>query len=1289
MKLNRPPGDVPELMRPGGLTNRPGRGLSLLGICLLAAVIGGPASLADAASPNTHVQRPQLAAFVAGSTPQTISFDQPPDTQVGEPVTLSASAAPGLEVSFTSNTPAVCTVLGPTVTTTTAGVCVITASQEGDATYAAAPEVARSFQVTAGQAGQTITFTPPADTTAGALVSLSASAAPDPALVVSFTSDTPQVCTVSESTVQTVAAGACVITAAQGGSATYAAAPEVARSFQVTTGQAAQTITFTRPADTMAGVPVSLSASAAPGLEVSFASSTPAVCTVSESTVQTVTSGTCTITAAQGGSADYAAATQVTQSFQVTTGEEPQTVSLTPPPEVVRAGVPVGEPVALSATATSGLPVSYTSAPPQVCMVSGSTVLTVGRGTCTITASQGGSETYQPASAGCGEIPEVASADKQGCFGVYTGGEPQAINFSQPPDTQVGVPVTLLATATSGLPVSFTSDSTRVCTVVGSTVLTAATGTCMITASQGGSKIYGPAHQVQRRFAVKLGQTITFDPPPDTPVHTQVPLTATASSKLQVSFTSGTQGVCTVSGTVTSGFTATTVTPGTCTVTATQSGNGIWAPAPDVTQSFTVTKKGQQITFDPLPSTPAHTRVPLTAKAIPSGLQVSFTSSTERVCTVSGTVTSGFTATTVTPGTCTITATQDGDDTWAAATPVRQSFTVTPPERKPQTITFTRPPDRPVDTRVPLHDPRATPSELPVTFTSNTTDVCTVADSTATAVKAGTCTITATQDGNEIWAPAPPVKRSFTVTKKGQTITFDPPKDAQVHARVPLTAKANPSGLPVSFTSSTQRVCTVSGSTATTVKPGTCTINASQSGNADYAAAPDVQRSFQVNQAGKKSQTIAFAQPSPAAVGATVALSASATSGLPVSFASSTPAMCTVSGSTATTVAPGACMITASQGGDADYGAAPDVAQSFQVNAAGKKPQTITFAPLPGTKAGEPVTLSASASSRLPVSFASSTPAVCTVSGSTATPVAAGTCTVTASQSGDASYAPAPDVAQSFQVNAAGRTVDPARHKSQTITFTPPPAAVVGEPVTLSASASSGLQVSFASNTPAVCAVSGSAVTTMAAGACAITASQGGNANYAAAGAVTRSFQVDLAGRPVNPAGHKSQTITFEPPAQPKAGDPVTLSASSSSGLPVSFTSDTPPVCTVTGSSVITMAAGACTITASQTGSTDYAAAPPETRSFQVNPASPTGTGPLVFLLAAAVLAAAGLTAGVRRLRLRSHRPPVHAPTVRAVPEPGPPGQVDVHDTGPTGTRTVRVESNPGASIMTIEEARP
>src|SRR6184192_7891 len=119
MKLDRSLGMLPELTRLGGRTAR--RGLSLLGICLLAAVIGGPASLTGGARLNAQAHHPRLAAFVAGSTPQTITFDQPLDTKVGEPVTLSASAAPGLVVLFTSNTPTVCTVSGSAVTTMTAG----------------------------------------------------------------------------------------------------------------------------------------------------------------------------------------------------------------------------------------------------------------------------------------------------------------------------------------------------------------------------------------------------------------------------------------------------------------------------------------------------------------------------------------------------------------------------------------------------------------------------------------------------------------------------------------------------------------------------------------------------------------------------------------------------------------------------------------------------------------------------------------------------------------------------------------------------------------------------------------------------------------------------------------------------------------------------------------------------------------------------------------------------------------------------------------------------------------
>src|SRR5207248_1227100 len=62
------------------------------------------------------------------------------------------------------------------------------------------------------------------------------------------------------------------------------------------------------------------------------------------------------------------------------------------------------------------------------------------------------------------------------------------------------------------------------------------------------------------------------------------------------------------------------------------------------------------------------------------------------------------------------------------------------------------------------------------------------------------------------------------------------------------------------------------------------------------------------------------------------AISATASSSLAVSFAAS--GNCTVAGANVHLTGAGACTITASQGGDTNYNAAPDVAQSFQINKA-------------------------------------------------------------------------------------------------------------------------------------------------------------------------------------------------------------------------------------------------------------------------------------------------------------------------------------------------------------------
>jgi hypothetical protein len=86
-------------------------------------------------------------------------------------------------------------------------------------------------------------------------------------------------------------------------------------------------------------------------------------------------------------------------------------------------------------------------------------------------------------------------------------------------------------------------------------------------------------------------------------------------------------------------------------------------------------------------------------------------------------------------------------------------------------------------------------------------------------------------------------------------------------------------------------------------------------------------------------QTITFAALSPVSVGATVTLSATASSGLAVTYVSSDSNVATISGNTVTSVGPGTCDITASQAGDGNYKAATDVVRSLVVNA----PRSVDF----------------------------------------------------------------------------------------------------------------------------------------------------------------------------------------------------------------------------------------------------------------------------------------------------------------------------------------------------------
>ncbi len=104
---------------------------------------------------------------------------------------------------------------------------------------------------------------------------------------------------------------------------------------------------------------------------------------------------------------------------------------------------------------------------------------------------------------------------------------------------------------------------------------------------------------------------------------------------------------------------------------------------------------------------------------------------------------------------------------------------------------------------------------------------------------------------------------------------------------------------------------------------------------------------------------------------------------------------------------------------------------------------------------------------------------------------------------------------------------------SQTITFAAIGNVTIGAaPFSISATASSGLTVSFTSTTLTICTVSGSTVTIVATGACSITASQAGNTTYSAAAPVVRGFTVNplpapVLTSPVNGAAGVSLTPTL------------------------------------------------------------------------------------------------------------------------------------------------------------------
>jgi hypothetical protein len=252
-------------------------------------------------------------SLTIGKAAQTIGVTThaPGSATYNTSFTVAALGGSGNAVMFSSG--GLCTNVGATFTMTSGtGTCTVNYDQAGDANFFAAPQVTES--VTAQKASQSINVTTHGPATAAFATSFSV-AATGGASANAVTFSNGGVCTNAGATfTMTSGTGTCTVKYDQAGDANYAAAVQVTES--VTAQKANQTITFSALANrTLGDSDFDPGATASSGIAVAY--STSGSCSVVSGKVHITGAGSCTVTAALAGDANFNAATSVAQSFTI------------------------------------------------------------------------------------------------------------------------------------------------------------------------------------------------------------------------------------------------------------------------------------------------------------------------------------------------------------------------------------------------------------------------------------------------------------------------------------------------------------------------------------------------------------------------------------------------------------------------------------------------------------------------------------------------------------------------------------------------------------------------------------------------------------------------------------------------------------------------------------------------------------------------------------------------------------------------------------------------------------
>ncbi|SNT28336.1 Por secretion system C-terminal sorting domain-containing protein [Ekhidna lutea] len=559
----------------------------------------------------------------------------------------------------------------------------------------------------------------------------------------------------------------------------------------------------------------------------------------------------------------------------------------------------------LTASASSGLEIAYSSSNTEIATISGNTVQIVGVGETIITASQPGDETYSAAE----DVQQTLTISK---------GE-QSISFDELELATYGdESISLSASSTSGLAVSYSSSDESVAIIEDGIINITGVGSAIITASQGGDENYEAAESIEQTLVVNKGvQDIVFSEI-DNKIYGDEPFELIASgggSGNEIIFTSSNPDIVSISGTE-----AIIMSAGEVSIIASQAGNDLYQDAQSIERIVVVEKATQELSMEPM-SDKIYGDDPFELDAwSSSGLDVTLTSSDTSVAMVEGHIVNIVGA-----GNATITATQDGNNNYKSAKSISEPLVV---NKSNQQISFDA-----ISTKfygsADFELSVSSSSSLPVTLSSSDTSVAKINDGVVSLLNAGLTIITAVQEGDQNYNAAIDVQQVLHVERSNQEITVNEIPD-KVYGDEPFSIEATggDSGNPVTITSSDTTIISVTGNLATILGAGNVILTLQQSGNANYADATKIE-SVTIS---KADQEISFEQIPDYDLNTSndpVELNASTSSGLEVSYSISGPA--SLDGTMLIMNDAGIVTVVASQNGNRNFNAASNAIVSFEV----------------------------------------------------------------------------------------------------------------------------------------------------------------------------------------------------------------------------------------------------------------------------------------------------------------------------------------------------------------------